>query len=167
MTLHAITTAWARDFNNQRRHCFEDKDGNRWREGNINTRCTEEHDPKLTGPTEWLRFIREFGGLFPVQVQTPPWEEIANPFTSEDAEGLHFLFNEVDGHTTSDGRRTYCETYLRRKSADSWGLNPVFRVFLANDEGWARIECYDEKLVGLCEQALASVERSYREEVTA
>ena len=116
--------------------------------------CQAEHDPKLTGPTEWLRFIREFSYVIPA----------GNPFTTED--GSHFLLNEVDGHPTSDGRHAYAETYLR-KHANDWGLEPVFRVFLDNEAGWARIECYDEDIVGACEQALTAVERSYQKEVTA
>ena len=149
MTQHRVTPAWARDFNNQPRHCNEGN-GRRWRFGSWGgqVECTMDHDPKLAGTVEWLRFIREFGHVIPA----------ANPFTSED--GRHFLLNEVDGHPTSDGRHTYCETYLFKKG-DSWGLDPRFRVFLDNEAGWARIECYDEDIVGACEQALMLVERSY------
>ena len=157
MTQHQVVPAWARDFNNQPRHCWEDVDGKRWLEGGFPVKeCTEDHDPRLAGNTEWLRFIREFGGL--LRISGSP-----SPFTSND--GRHMLLNEVDGHRTSDGRTTYCETYLRANSEDVWGVKPVFRVFLHNEAGWARIECYDEDLVGLCEQALGEVERSYGMEV--
>jgi len=152
------TPAWARDFDNRKRHCFEDIEGRRWLQGFLNTECrtaflnTEcrtAHDPKLTGKTEWLRFIHEFGETL---------SAYDNPFTS-DSGGFRLLNDYC--HPTSDGRLAYCETYLRPKS-DIWGLSPVFRVFLANESGWARIECYEEDLVGNCETALAAVEASYR-----
>ena len=159
MTAHSVVAAWARDFNNQPRHCWEDIDGKRWLQGGFPVRaCTDDHDPKLAGNTEWLRFVRWFGAL-------AKNAGIPSPFTSND--GRHMLLNEVDGHRTTDGRSTYSETYLRANSEDVWGLKVVFRVFLDNEGGWARIECYDEELVGLCEQALAETERSYQKEVTA
>lgn len=175
MTLHPVVPAWARDFNNQRRHCWPDRDGARmldqnaaeYKRGDWEPQpCTTEHDPKLTGNVEWLRFIREFGRV--AKSFGPEDTGVPNPFGADDKR--HFLLNEVDGHTTSDGRRTYCETYLRsdaQDDADLWGLKVVFRVFLDNEAGWARIECYDEELVGECEQALAKVEESYQKEVTA
>jgi hypothetical protein len=94
-----------------------------------------------------MRFIHAVGKLLPDNL---------NPFTSE---GSFKLLNDY-AHPTTDGRITYAETYLRCKP-ESWGLSPVFRVFLANDSGWARIECYDDALVGICEQALEIVEQSY------
>jgi len=141
------TIAWSRDFDNSPRHCFEGNDGHRWLNGDIDTECRKAHTPRLIGLTEWLRFIREFGA----QVS-----EDQNPFTSE---GGFRLLNDYS-HPTSDGRLAYAETYLREKP-DSWGLSPVFRVFLDNKAGWARIECYDEELVGACDLALLAVERSY------
>jgi hypothetical protein len=143
--MRQITPAWARDFNNQRRHCWQGT-GRRWIEGKIDQTCTEDHDPKLTGAVEWLRFIRAFGMA---------------PFAPKDDEKSYFLLNETDGHATNDGRVAYSETYLRKNPTD-WGLKPVFRVFLDNTAGWARIECYDEELVGSCELALAAVEESYK-----
>jgi len=153
------TPAWARDFNNKPRHCWLLKDGSLaldQRAPQYNPQdgfgqpCpipAAQHDPRLIGNPEWLRFIREVGGLL---------TEHDNPFASE---GEFFLLND-NAHPTSDGRITYAETYIAPKP-NSWGLRPVFRVFLANDSGWARIECYDEQLVGICEQALAAVEDSY------
>lgn len=155
-----VVPAWARDFDNRRRHCYQGKNPDtgeprRWLNGKFDQTCTEDHDPKLTGDVEWLRFIRRFG-------------KDDSPFHPSDQPGpndpRYFLLNETDGHTTSDGRRAYSETYLVQKG-DSWGLDPVFRVFLANAEGWARIECYDEELVGRCELALAAVEASYAEQI--
>jgi hypothetical protein len=156
MTTHPVPLAWGRDFNNQKRHCFQNDKGERFLNGSLDRRCRTDHDPKLTGATEWLRFIREFGAV--AKVAGHP-----NPFApDDDAVDLYFLLNEIDGHTTSDGRRTYAEAYLfRTHGTGSWGLNPVFRVFLDNEAGWARVECYDKELTGSCEQALAAVEASY------
>jgi hypothetical protein len=152
-----MTPAWARDFNNAPRHCWEDKHGDRWLQGNGQVQCTSLHDPKLVGATEWMRFIRWFG----VAARDAT---AVNPFTADDKAG-HLLIEH--GHTTSDGRPTiFCETYLRDKSEDDWGVVAVFRVFLNNDPDWARIECYDNELVGLCEIALGLVEKSYGQEVT-
>ena len=126
--------AWARDFNNSPRDERSD-------------------NPRARGVVEWLRFIRAFG-----RVSTD------NPFYHDEQPGpndpRYYLLFEVDGHQTSDGRLAYCETYLRQHAED-WGVEPVFRVFLAK-AGWARIECYDEALVGECEQALTIVEESYQ-----
>jgi hypothetical protein len=164
MTAHPVVAAWARDFNNQRRHCWETLDGARrlekidWEADEPKHVCDEDHDPKLAGQVEWLRFVHEFGAL-------AKEAGVPSPFTSDD--GRHFLLNEVDGHRTTDGRVTYAETYLRANPGDVWGIKPVFRVFLDNEGGWAAIECYDNDLVGLCEQALAKVEASYQKEVPA
>ena len=160
-----MTPAWARDFNNQPRHCWVNVHGGRFLDWRVAgyvpgemTECHTDHDPRLVGNTEWLRFIHAFGAA-----------AIDNPFAPNDQPGpndpRYYLFNEVDGHSTSDGRHAYCETYLLQQP-QSWGADPVFRVFLANEAGWARIECYDEKMVGACEQALGEVERSYGQEVT-
>lgn len=168
MTAHRVVPAWARDFNNQRRHCWENRDGTLtvdvWAKKvsddlDAPMTCDGNHDPKLIGQVEWLRFVREFG---PVAASFPH----DNPFAPREDETRYALLNEVDGHRTSDGRHTYSETYLRR-SVNDWGVKPVFRVFLDNEAGWARIECYDEGYVGSCELTLAAVEASYRKEVTA
>jgi hypothetical protein len=119
--------------------------------------CTEDHDPKLIGQVEWLRFIHTFNDITIEQNHD-------NPFAPGGLTRGHYLLNET-GAQTSDGRLTYSETYLRQKGKD-WGVESVFRVFLANEAGWARIECYDEEMVGFCEQALGEVERSYGQEVT-
>ncbi len=65
----------------------------------------------------------------------------------------------MDGHPTSDGRHTYCETYLV-------GHDASFRVFLSNDDTdrWARIECYDAKLTMACRQAWAAVKQQSADE---
>ena len=159
-----MTTAWARDFNNQPRHCWIGFDGLRWLDNRSlgyrpgeKTECTEDHDPKLAGPTEWLRFIRAFGAAAIEQKHD-------NPFAPGGLTRGYYLLNET-GAQTSDGRLTYSETYLRHKG-ESWGVESVFRVFLDNAAGWARIECYDEDYVGSCEQALGEVERIYGQEVT-
>jgi len=157
------TPAWARDFNNERRHCWDGPNG-RWLDSqesfDTDRLCTDEHDPKLTGQVEWLRFVHEFGTAAKAAA-------IANPFApdlSTPEEGIFHLLSE-QGQATSDGRITFTEAYLREKGSN-WGMEPVFRVFLANADGWARIECYDHELVGLCEQALGAVERSYGQAVT-
>lgn len=159
--MRKIVPAWARNFNNQPRHCWEGRDGIRFLDNRApeydhessdpSQTCTVEHDPKRAGEVEWLRFVRAFhtavlGG---------------SPFAPDDLAAAYFLLNESDGHTTSEGRLAYCESYLR-KNPNDWGLKAVFRVFLDNEAGWSRIECYDENLVGECEIALAAVEASYK-----
>lgn len=158
-----MTPAWARDFNNQTRHCWEGANGKRYLDNRAPEYdyeadepqlqpCTVEHDPKRAGEVEWLRFIRAFHAAV----------NGGSPFSPDELSTTYFLLNESDGHMTSQGRLAYSETYLRKNPHD-WGMKPVFRVFLDNEADWARIECYDEELVGSCELALASVEASYRE----
>lgn len=145
---------WSADFNNQRRHCWHVPAANIWMlDGDANDReChTWREHPKLRGNVEWRRFIRAF------------WEQLddaPNPFTNEEK---FVLFIEYDGHRTSDGRLAYVETYARRHT-DDWGIDPTFRIFLDNDAGWARIECYETALAEACQMALASVAQSYRDE---
>ena len=100
---------------------------------------------------EWLRFVRGFG----------EWSD-TNPFMGDADTPPYFLFLNAFGQPTSTGRIAYTESYFRRHPSD-WGLDIVFRVFLDNAAGWARIECYDENLVGACELTLAKVEESYKE----
>lgn len=158
--MRKLVPAWARNFNNQKRHCWEGRDGQRFLDtsapeydidGDITQLCTIVHDPKRAGEVEWLRFVRAFhvavlGG---------------SPFAPDELTAIYLLLNESDGHMTSEGRLAYCETYLR-KNPNDWGLKPVFRLFLDNEASWSRIECYDEELVGNCEIALAAVEASYK-----
>lgn len=148
---------WSADFDNMARHCWFSRGAQVWmREGYVDDRtCQRWRDhPKLRGNVEWRRFISAFRD----QLNGEP-----NPFTNEDN---FVLFIEYDGHHTSDGRLTYVETYARR-SKDSWGINPTFRVFLDNDNGWARIECYEIALVEACQMALAAVAQSYIDEEEA
>lgn len=169
-----ITPAWAREFNSDQRHCWEGPDGTRRLDNRADSYvhgwdapadqlCTIVHDPRLTGRPEWLRFIHAFAKIAVEAGQRNPFGVEPLPDGTDDP--TNHLLIEYDGHPTSDGRRLYVETYLREHETD-WGLTVVFRNFFDREAGRCRIECYDENLVGLCEQALGEVERSYRMEVT-
>lgn len=154
--------AWAHNFNNSPRHCNNGRDGTRYldnrapeysydRDENI---CTVDHDPRLTGTVEWLRFIHEFMAL------AEPGQRY---FGGDDGT----LWINPTGVPMSDGRRRYAEMYFNQRPCDpkdlpAFSFRLKFAHFLANGQQESRIECYDPELVDLCEQALAKVEASYR-----
>jgi hypothetical protein len=154
--------AWARDFDNSPRHCWESRDGTRTLDNRVpeydhdltmgENICTVEHDPRLTGSPEWLRFVREYGALAP---------EGKRYFTDDGQ-----LWINPTGLPTSTGRLMYAEAYFNQRPHDTrqlpgFSTRLKFAVFIANGEKYARIECYDESLLDLCQQAMLAVEASY------
>lgn len=128
---------WAKDFDNSKRHCWPLNDGTRTLEGHFDKKCLLDHsdNPKVIGKVEWLRFIHAYSGEF-----NPP-----------EGSKIHF----THGLRTSDGRYAYAEEY-----PDTDG-NLKFRVFLDNENGWARIECYKPEYFEMCDSAYESVVKSY------
>ena len=109
----------------------------------------------------WLRFIRAFADQLD--------GDQVNPFGSEPDDTTYhrkLLILESDGHPTSDGRLTFCESYFTRGEGHKgvYGWEPALRVFLANDDQWARIECYQDEYVQACEMAMTAVTQSYIDE---
>ena len=132
---------WGQDFNNEKRHCWYLKDGTRYLNGSFEKPCKAYHaDPKVVGEVEWLRFIHE-------------WLAFGKEFVPSDDGGRLFL-NSAGTYTT-DGRYAYCEEYYDKDDV------LTFRVFLQNDEGWARIECYKPELIEQCNAAYEKVQWSY------
>jgi hypothetical protein len=83
--------------------------------------CKAPH-PYLHDTVAWMQFIRKY-------VKLPNYDGI---FTAEGNLKLHPR-GEIQ---TQDYRDAFCEEYSKNGE-------PVFRIFLDNDAGWARIECFD------------------------
>ena len=157
MNYHPGKPAWAHEFSNKPIHCFFNKRERRWELAAYpNDECTtwREH-PQQRGLSPWLRFIRAFGDQ--VDRNTNPFVDCGG------GDPLKLLFIESDGHPTSDGRLTFCETYLTRRSTEN-AWHAAMRVFLANDDGWARIECYDTDLADACLATMAATDQQYIDE---
>lgn len=115
------------------------------------------------GNPGFLRFIH----AMPDQLHNT---DLASPFISghyphadkEDRDVLLWIAHE--GMQTEDGLHVYCEVYLLD---DERGVNPTFRVFLNGDDGWAQIECYDDRYVEVAKMAAAAVEQGYTDEEAA
>lgn len=159
----ATYLAWSHDFDNRQRHCWSGKDGSRRLDNRapeydpelgFDQPCTVDHDPKLSGNIEWLRFIHEFGAIAPE----------GQRYFTEDGQ----LWINPVGLPMSDGRRMYAEAYFNRRPTDEslipgFSFRLKFCLFLANGQQFARMECYDESLYDLCQKALAAVEASYEQ----
>lgn len=172
--------AWSQDMTNRRRHCWDGKNPDkndeptRWldnRSAEYIERqrqhrdddwgadeswkiCDIDHsdDPKVVGEIEWMRFIHEWGRIAPTGKRY---------FTDD---GL--LWITPTGLPMSNGQLCYAEAYFNvpppehhKDPGFSFRLKIV--LFLNNAAGWARIECYDEKLVDLCEQVWGNVQASF------
>ena len=149
---------WAQDFPNEGIHCYFNTVERKWMTNQYpHEECRDwKSHPQRRGKSPWMRFIHAFSDQL---------NGLPNPFTSasDDDAPKFTLYLQGDGSTTSDGRRAFCEHYMRLGARD-WGLSAVIRVFVANDSGWARVECFDPEYVRACTQAAAAVEQHYVDE---
>lgn len=160
---------WSTRYKLQRtgHHCWRHPDTGQWiyMGGKRDTIVCDDwrnhrHQRSATG---FLRFIR----AFPDQLHNT---DLINPFLSghhpredrEDANTLLFIAHE--GMQTAEGNLVYAEVYLLD---DERGTNPVFRVFINHEDGWAQIECYDDRYVEAAKMAAAAVEQQYVDEEEA
>lgn len=165
--------AWSVKANNESRHCWNLGEGKRRRLNKVEyvdsegyplddpiEWCEFDHteSPKAVGKVEWLRFIHA------VQEYLEPRE---NPFLRYDDNGdeipnkilrlNHYFYHVPWGE---EWYYPYIEEY--------WvGSDLKFAIFLDNENSRARIECYDDNLVEVCEKAWKDVQESYEREFVA
>ena len=153
--------AWAANFNNERRHCWPLNDGTR-RLDNIpwgsddeeKEKCHESHEdnPKVVGKIEWLRFIHATQDLDFLSRED-------NPFVSDEDDAAEdarkkLQLNAQTYKVPGGDIYPYAEEYWMDGKL-------VFAVYLDNPNEKARIECYDENFVKVCEAAYKKVQESY------
>ena len=157
---------WSTRYASQRgvHHCWQHPDTKQWiymgRGSNLIACDDWRNHRHQRGATGFLRFIR----ALPDQLHNT---DLVSPFISgrtprndrEDATVLLWIAHE--GMQTEEGNLVYCEVYLLD---DEKGVNPTFKVFLNSEDGWAQIECYDERYVEPAKMAAAAVEQQYIDE---